>query len=105
MEDSEKISFVKAITEETETSVISVYLESAKSTILSKLYPYEMDIENMKWYSKYDVLQCRIASYLLNKRGAEGEKAHSENGVSRTYSNTDIPQELLNEITPFARVL
>ena len=64
-----------------------------------------MDIENMKWYSKYDVLQCRIASYLLNKRGAEGEKAHSENGVSRTYSSTDIPQELLNEITPFARVL
>ena len=105
MEDSEKISFVKAITEETETSVISVYLESAKSTILSKLYPYEMDIENMKWYSTYDVLQCRIASYLLNKRGAEGEKAHSENGVSRTYSSTDIPQELLNEITPFARVL
>lgn len=105
MENSEKIQYVKVITEETDTSVISVYLEMAKSIILSKLYPYETDDARMEWLKKYDMLQCRIASYMLNKRGAEGEKAHSENGISRTYYDSEIPKDLLNEITPFARVL
>ena len=52
MENSEKIQYVKVITEETDTSVISVYLEMAKSIILSKLYPYETDDARMEWRKK-----------------------------------------------------
>ena len=37
-------------------------------------------------------------------RGAEGEKSHSENGISRTYENAELPDSLLREITPIAGV-
>ena len=47
----------------------------------------------------------RIAIDLYNKRGAEGEKAHSENGVSRTYESSWVSQQLLDEIIPKAEVL
>ena len=39
---------------------------------------------------KYQSLQVEIAAYLLDKRGATGEIAHSENGISRSYENGDI---------------
>ena len=42
---------------------------------------------------------------LLNKRGAEGETAHSENGVSRSYEDGDIPPTLLRRILPMAGVI
>lgn len=104
MEEVQKIKCVQALTDETDESVISIFLEMAKATILNRLYPYETDEEKLVWISKYDMLQCKIATYLLNKRGAEGEITHSENGISRTYSSSDIPNALLNEITPFAKV-
>jgi hypothetical protein len=42
---------------------------------------------------------------MFNKRGAEGETSHSENGVSRTYSSASVSEELLREITPKAGVV
>lgn len=54
---------------------------------------------------KYDAVHVEIAAYMINKRGAEGEVSHSENGVSRTYEDGDIPPSLLRAITPVAGVL
>ncbi len=73
-------------------------LESAKAVILSRRYPFgaqPIDIE-----PRYKDLQIRIAVEMFNKIGAEGETAHSENGVSRTYSSASVSEELLREITP-----
>ena len=73
-------------------------LESAKAVILSRRFPFgehPPDIEE-----RYEDLQIRIAVEMFNKRGAEGETAHSENGVSRTYSGAGVSEELLREITP-----
>lgn len=40
----------------------------------------------------------------LSKMGAEGEKSHSENGISRTYgSDDDYPNDLLKQIIPLIR--
>ena len=47
----------------------------------------------------------RIAVDLFNKLGAEGETAHSENGVSRTYGAENVSTDLLAEIMPKAKVL
>lgn len=105
MEDTEKITTVKAMTDETEDSVISVFLNIGKEVILNRLYPHEQEDDKRVWLSRYDLLQCRVACYLLNKRGAEGETVHSENGVTRDYSSADIPNELLQDITPFGKVL
>lgn len=78
-------------------------LESAKAVILSRRFPfgeYPADIE-----PKYKDLQIRIAVEMFNKIGAEGETAHSENGVSRTYSSASVSEELLREITPMVGVV
>lgn len=78
-------------------------LESAKAVILSRRFPfgeYPAEIED-----RYKDLQIRIAIEMFNKQGAEGEIAHSENGVSRTYSSAGVSEELLREITPKAGVV
>lgn len=78
-------------------------LESAKAVILSRRYPFgeqPLEIED-----RYKDLQIRIAVEMYNKRGVEGQTAHSENGVSRTYSSANVSEELLSEITPKAGVV
>ncbi len=86
------------ITEKVSDIELEDILESAKAVILSRRFPFNeqpTEIEN-----KYKDLQIRIAVEMFNKRGAEGETAHSENGVSRSYSSASVSEELLREITP-----
>jgi hypothetical protein len=78
-------------------------LESAKAVILSRRYPFGDFPEDIE--PRYKDLQIRIAVEMFNKIGAEGETAHSENGVSRTYSSASVSEELLREITPKAGVV
>lgn len=105
MEDTAKKEIVSTITSETDESVISIYLQISQEIILNALYPYETEDEKRVWLSKYDMKQCQIASYLLNKRGAEGETSHTENGITRSYADGDIPSSMLQDITPFGKVL
>lgn len=104
MTESEKLTMLKAMVGGSDTDeVLSTYLNIAGSKILAKAYPYNDEIEEIS--KKYHTLQCEIAAYLLNKRGAEGQKTHSENGISRTYENADIPESMLRVVTPFCGVM
>lgn len=103
MSDAEKKAKLTTMTGETNPDVLSTYLSLAKSAILD--YAYPVTTPPSEWPSKYDELQVEIAAYKLNKRGAEGETSHSENGVSRSYENADIPRSLLRRITPYAGVI
>ena len=91
------------ITEKVDDNELEDILESAKAVILSRRFPFgeqPTDIE-----PKYMDLQIRIATEMFNKRGAEGETAHSENGISRSYSSASVSEELLREITPKAGIV
>ena len=91
------------ITEKVEDKELEDILESAKAVILSRRFPFgepPAEIED-----RYKDLQIRIATEMFNKRGAEGETAHSENGISRSYSSASVSEELLREITPKAGVV
>jgi hypothetical protein len=91
------------ITENISDEMAEDILESAKAVILSRRFPFgeqPLEIE-----PRYNDLQIRIAVEMFNKQGAEGELAHSENGVSRTYSSANVSEELLREITPKAGVV
>ena len=91
------------ITEKVNDDELEDILESAKAVILSRRFPFgeqPPDIED-----KYKDLQIRIAVEMFNKRGAEGETAHSENGVSRSYASASVSEDLLREITPKAGVV
>lgn len=102
MTDDGKLTVLKRMTGEKDTDVLFTYLSLAKSVVLSKAYPYDDRIEEVP--PKYDAVHIEIAAYMLNKRGAEGEVHHSENGVSRTYEDGDIPPTLLRRIIPMAGV-
>lgn len=96
-----------------EDEQLQVFLDRAESAIMDKRYPFvdwtEEDEDGNRVYpleSRYYSLQIEIAIALFNRIGAEGEAQHTENGVYRTYqSGGDVPNELLNRVTPKAKVL
>ena len=91
------------ITENVSDVELEDILESAKAVILSRRFPFGEQPTEIE--DKYKDLQIRIAVEMFNKRGAEGETAHSENGVSRTYASANVSEDLLKEITPKAGVV
>lgn len=103
MLEIKKKEMVKAMTEETDDSTVSAYLGIAGNKICRKAYPFDPTVTEVP--EQYHFLQVEIAVYLLNKRGAEGEAAHSENGISRTYENGDVPLSMLRQIVPMCGVL
>lgn len=103
MIQSEKLKMLKGITGEAEDSVLDTYLKIAGSKILARAYPYRTDIAEVP--EKYSILQVDIAAYLYNKRGAEGETYHSENGINRSYEAADVPDSYLKAVTPYAGVM
>ena len=91
------------ITEEATDNELEDILESAKAVILSRRFPFSEHPAEIE--DRYKDLQIRIATEMWSKRGAEGETAHSENGISRSYSSASVSEELLREITPKAGVV
>ena len=91
------------ITEKVNDVELEDILESAKAVILSRRFPFGEWPDEIE--DKYKDLQIRIAVEMFNKRGAEGEIAHSENGVSRSYASANVSEDLLKEITPKAGVV
>lgn len=84
--------------------ILSYYLNVAASKVLNRRYPFGAPV-NAVVEDCYRNAQLEIAVYLFNKRGAEGESLHTENGVQRSYGmETDVPFELLQQITPKGRV-
>lgn len=102
MTDAEKQAMLQTITEEKNEGILSAYLSMAANVVLTHAYPYG-EVEEVP--ARYETVQIEIAAYMLNKRGAEGEISHSENGVSRSYEDGDIPPTLLRRIVPVAGVL
>lgn len=78
--------------------VLSLYLAFAGDKIRNRLYPFGNGVEEVP--QRYASLQVEIAAYLYLKRGAEGETAHNENGISRSYGGADVPAEMLAQIVP-----
>jgi hypothetical protein len=83
--------------------VLVSYLAIAGRKIINRAYPYDDAVTEVP--RRYGYLQCDIAAYLLNKRGAEGEVSHSENGVTRSYGSSDVPESMLSEVVPHVGVL
>ena len=83
--------------------VLISYLKIAGEKIINRAYPYDDTVTEVP--RRYGALQCEIAAYLLNRRGSEGQLTHIENGISRTYDSSDVPESLLSNITPFCNVM
>lgn len=99
-------------TKEADDALLEDMIESAKSVILSRRFPYgdypvrdviQEDgtvVQETFVESRYLDLQYRIALSVYDKDGADYEQSHSENGVSRSWGSEGVPKELIAEITP-----
>lgn len=103
MTNAEKIEMLGQLTDETDEDILSAYLTLAEGVVLSRAYPFGNGGGGVP--TQYDTTHVEIAAYMLNKRGAEGEIVHLENGVSRHYEDGDIPPTLLRRIIPLAGVI
>jgi hypothetical protein len=108
MENSEKLKLLRTMVGQTDDAnwtdaVLLAYLDIAGRAIITRAYPFKNDVNEVP--DKYNTLQCEIATYLLNKRGAEGETSHSENGVSRSYESASVPESMLKSVIPFGAVI
>ncbi len=106
MSNEEKIAVLKTMVSDSGTpytdELLTVYLDIAGRKVLRRLYPFRSDVTEVP--EEYEYKHLEIAAYLINKRGAEGETSHSENGISRVYEDADIPASMLREITPHCGV-
>ena len=106
MTTEQKIIMLEQMTDDgTPPNVLEIYLELAAQKILNRMYPYKEDYEGLEVPAKYDSVQLKIANYMLNKRGAEGQIQHIENGIHRNYGSADIPDGMLQEIVPFCQAI
>ena len=110
MTDAEKLKMLRAMVgnpsgndNDWSDDVLLTFLSLAGQKIIRRVYPYSSEGKSVP--EKYCTLQCEIAQYMLNKRGAEGQTSHSENGISRSYENGDIPESMLSDIIPFCGVI
>lgn len=104
MNENEKLLALRAMVGGSDTDeVLSTYLKLAGRKIINRAYPYDDSVTEVP--VKYDTLQVEIAAYMLNKRGAEGQIQHTENGIQRAYENADIPASMLKPVTPHVGVI
>lgn len=104
MTEEEKIVMLKNMVEDPDSDeVLSTYLKLAGRKIVLKAFPYDTSVVDVP--PQYDLLQCEIAAYMLNKRGAEGQTQHTENGIARQYENADVPESMLAVITPHCGII
>lgn len=92
----ETMMMLLELTEDIDRIKCQFYLDSAADII-------NIIRDTGKVEPKYHNIQIKMAIELYNKQGAEGQTSHSENGISRVYSSSDISDALLSQITPVGR--
>lgn len=80
-------------------SLLSFLLSQAAGIVLNKRYPFGQP-EGAEVPKAYEHIQLQIAVELFAKMGAEGQTAHKENGIDRTYEAADVSPSLLKRIIP-----
>lgn len=83
------------------TDLLNHLVAQAEGIVLNRRYPFGIP-ENATVPAAYEHIQLQIAVELFSKMGAEGQTAHSENGISRSYEAADVSPSLLNRIMPLA---
>lgn len=76
--------------------VLDGVLADAEALVLNRMYPFGYP-DGTAVPSRYERIQIQLAAELYSKRGAEGQTGHSENGISRTWTEKSA---LLNRVLP-----
>lgn len=101
MTNAEKLArLVVLISPDTaDNELLEALLGQAEGIVLNRRYPFGAP-EGATVPVAYEHIQIQIAVELFSKMGAEGETAHNESGISRTYEAADVSPSLLRKIIP-----
>lgn len=101
MTDVDKLSRLAALISPDTASqdLLSYLLEQAAGIVLNRRFPFGVP-EDATVPAAYEHIQLQIAVELFSKMGAEGQTAHNENGVYRTYEAADVSPSLIRRIVP-----
>lgn len=101
MTNEEKISKLAVLIspDTADERLLSLLLSQAEGIVLNRRYPFGPP-EGATVDTRYEHIQLQIAVELFSKMGAEGQTAHSENGINRTYETADVSASLLKRIIP-----
>lgn len=107
MTREQKLNFIAKMIEDdsADQDILGIYLDLAGDKILNRMYPYKESYEGLTVPDRYAMIQLNVAVYLLNKRGAEGEIQHIENGIHRNYGSSDVPDGMLKDVVPYAQAI
>ena len=100
---------VEKVRARVESQDLEINEDDLKDEVLFALLEYYNDRhfspENGEIYeSIYEGVIIQLAISSIFKRGAEGEKSHSEGGVNRSYDNaSNYPLSLTRKIIPLAK--
>ena len=99
--ENQKLEKLKVlISPETASDDLLLYLlEQAEGIVLNRRYPFGVP-EGAELSTFHQLIQVRIAVELFSKMGAEGQTAHDENGIKRTWEAGDVSSSLLRQIVP-----
>lgn len=85
----------------TQDELFRIMLNKAKHTYLSKVYPFNDNIDTLpndravEWQTK-----CAIEYYKMAKSKFKNVKSYSENGLSISFGTAGLSQDLLDELPP-----
>lgn len=101
MTDTEKLARLTVLIspDTASTELLTALLEQAEGIVLNRRYPFGVP-EDATVPAVYEHIQIQIALELFAKMGAEGQTAHNENGINRTYEAADVSPSLLRRIIP-----
>ena len=101
MTNEEKLEGLRVLIspETADDGLLSILLSQAAGIVLNKRYPFGQP-EGATVPTAYEHIQLQIAVELFTKMGAEGQTAHKENGIDRTYEAADVSPSLLKRIIP-----
>ena len=99
-----QLEILKAWLPDVPEALLQAALDRAKLGILELRFPFGYD-ETQDLEAQYKGLQVDWAIELISKMGAEGETAHSENGVSRSYESGDVSNSLKRRVVPMGKVV
>lgn len=93
-------------TGESDTALLNEILTEATDIYLSCRFPNKTTDRPTEVEPSYEGIVLLMAVELYERIGAEGQTAHSENGVSRSYSGGGwVSKDLMGRIVPYCGVV
>ena len=101
MTNEEKITRLAVlISPDTATDELLIILvDQSEGIVRNRRYPFGAP-EGATVPAHYEHIQLQIAVELFSKMGSEGQTAHAENGINRSYESADVSPSLLRRIVP-----